>query len=78
MIILVQRRVRDVTFREDTSTLRAGTAPQAMSIIRNTLITAFRLAGWTNLKKARRHFAHGIHHCVDLITKPLESVKDQT
>lgn len=50
--------VRDTTFREDASTLRAGTAAQAMAIIRNTLIAAFRLSGWTNIKKARRHFSH--------------------
>lgn len=59
----------------DASTLRAGTAPQAMAIIRNTLIAAFRLAGWTNLKKARRHFSHSINRCVDLITNPVETVK---
>lgn len=70
--------VRDTTFNEDASTLRAGTAPLAMSIIRNTLIAAFRLAGWTNLKKARRHFSHGIGWCVDLITKPLKKDKVQT
>lgn len=70
--------VRDTTFNEDTSTLRTGTAPQTMAIIRNTLIAAFRLTGWTNLKQARRHFAHGIHRCVDLITKPLKTVKNQT
>lgn len=28
-----------------------------MAIIRNTLIVAFRLAGWNNLKQARRHFS---------------------
>jgi len=27
-----------------------------MAIIRNTIMAAFRFAGWTNLKKARRHF----------------------
>lgn len=70
--------VRDTTFNEDASTLRAGTAPQAMAIIRNTLIAAFRLAGWTNLKRARRHFSHGISRCVDLITKPVRTVKHQT
>jgi predicted transposase YbfD/YdcC len=70
--------VRDTTFNEDKSTLRAGTAPQAMAIIRNTVIAAFRLAGWTNLKKARRHFSHGIHWCVDLITKPIKTDKKQT
>jgi hypothetical protein len=70
--------VRDTTFNEDKSTLRAGTAPQAMAIIRNTIMAAFRFAGWTNLKKARRHFSHGISWCVDLITKPVKTDKDQT
>ena len=46
--------------------------------IRNTLIAAFRVAGWNNLKKARRHFSHGISWCVDLITKPVKTDKDQT
>ncbi len=70
--------VRDVTFNEDASTLRTGTAPQAMAIIRNTLVAAFRLTGWTNLKQARRHFSHATSRCVDLITKPLKTVKLQT
>ncbi len=62
--------VRDTTFGEDASTLRTGTAPQTMAIIRNTLIAAFHLTGWRNLKRARRHFAHAINRCIDLITKP--------
>jgi predicted transposase YbfD/YdcC len=70
--------VRDTTFGEDASTLRTATAPQAMAIIRNTLITAFRLTGWHNLKQARRYFSHAIHRCVDLITKPIKTVKYQT
>jgi hypothetical protein len=41
-------------------------------------MAAFRLAGWDNLKKARRAFSHGIHRCVDLITKPVKPDKDQT
>jgi hypothetical protein len=70
--------VRDTTFNEDASTLRAGTAPHTMAIIPNTLIAAFRLTGWDNLKQARRHFSHAISRCVDLITKPLKTVKHQT
>jgi hypothetical protein len=31
MIILVQRRVRDVTFDEDRSQVRTGTGPRAMA-----------------------------------------------
>jgi hypothetical protein len=49
-----------------------------MAIIRNTLINAFRLTGWTKLKKARRHFSHVIDRTIDLITKPLKTVKHQT
>jgi hypothetical protein len=65
--------VRDVTFNEDASILRTGTAPHTMAIIRNTLIATFRLTGWTNLKRARRHFSHTISRCIDLITKPLKT-----
>jgi len=69
--------VRDTTFHENISTLRAGTTPQAMAI-RSTLITAFRLVSWRNLKQARRYFSHTIHRCVNLITKPIKTVKYQT
>lgn len=65
----------DTTFNEDAYTLPTGTAPQAMAIIRNPLIAAFRLTGWRNLKQARRHFSHAVSRCVDLITKPLKTVK---
>jgi hypothetical protein len=61
--------VRDVTFNEDASTLRTGTAPQTMAIIPNTLIATFRLTGWTNLKRARRHFSHTISRCIDQTTQ---------
>ncbi len=37
-----------------------------------------RLTGWNNLKQARRHFSHAIHRCVNLITKPVKTVKNQT
>jgi hypothetical protein len=70
--------VRDVTFNEDASTLRTGTAPHTMAIIRNTLIATFRLTGWTNLKRARRHFSHTTSRCIGLITTPLKTVKLQT
>jgi hypothetical protein len=35
MIILVRRRVRDVTFDEDRSTVRTGHGPQVMAALRN-------------------------------------------
>ncbi|MCT9010367.1 ISAs1 family transposase [Streptomyces rhizosphaerihabitans] len=39
--------VRDVTFGEDASRLRTGTAPRAMATLRNLAIGLMRQAGWT-------------------------------
>jgi predicted transposase YbfD/YdcC len=46
--------VRDVTFHEDKSQLRTGTAPRALATFRNLGISAFRLAGRANIAHARR------------------------
>ena len=45
---------RDVTFREDHSQVRTGTAPRALASLRNLTITAIRLAGRANTAHARR------------------------
>ena len=47
-------RVRDVTFGEDRSQIRTGSAPQIMAALRNVAITLLRRAGWTNLAQAQR------------------------
>ncbi|WP_343234751.1 ISAs1 family transposase [Streptomyces sp. E5N298] len=49
--------VRDVTFAEDTSQLRTGTAPRAMATWRKLAIGALRLAGKTDIASALRHNA---------------------
>jgi len=46
--------VRDVSFSEDRSQLRTGTAPRALATFRNLAISAFRLAGRANIAHARR------------------------
>jgi len=46
--------VRDVTMREDASRLRSGTSPQVAAAIRNTVIAALRLAGFTSTAAGRR------------------------
>jgi predicted transposase YbfD/YdcC len=46
--------VRDVTFHEDNSQLRTGTAPRALASFRNLAINTFRLAGRANTAHARR------------------------
>ena len=52
--------VRDVTFHEDGSQLRTGTAPRALATFRNLAISAFRLAGRANIAHARRDL-HDLH-----------------
>jgi predicted transposase YbfD/YdcC len=49
--------VRDVTFAEDLSQVRTGTAPQIMASLRNLAISLHRLAGATNIAAATRHHA---------------------
>ena len=51
--------VRDVTFDEDRCQARAGSAPQVLSTIRNTVIGLLRIAGNSNIAAAlRRNAAH--------------------
>ncbi len=47
--------VRDVTFGEDASQVRTGSAPQVMAAFRNAVIGLLRQAGWTNIAAALRH-----------------------
>lgn len=46
--------IRDVTFHEDNSQLRTGTAPRALAAFRNLAIGTYRLAGRANVAHARR------------------------
>lgn len=48
-------RVRDVTFGEDASQIRKGSAPQVMAALRNTVIALFRKSGAVNIAAAIRH-----------------------
>ncbi len=45
---------RDVTFGEDKSRLRTGTAPRALATMRNLTLNTIRLAGRANIAYARR------------------------
>ena len=45
---------RDVTFNEDNSQLRTGSAPRNMAAFRNLTLNTFRLAGRANVAHARR------------------------
>jgi predicted transposase YbfD/YdcC len=49
--------VRDVTYDEDRSQIRAGTGPEVMAALRNAAIGALRTAGITNIAAANRYHA---------------------
>ena len=49
--------IRDVTFDEDRSTVRAGKIPQVLATLRSTAISVARLHGATNIAAACRRYA---------------------
>jgi len=62
--------VRDVTFDEDRSTVRTGSAPQVIAALRNTALNLHRLAGATNIAEACRTTAFSSNRGLDLLTDP--------
>jgi Transposase len=59
--------VRDVTFAEDASRVRTGTAPRAMATLRNLAIDLIRQAGWTNIAAATDHYRSRTDHALQLL-----------
>ena len=64
--------VRDVTFDEDRSQVRTGSAPQVMAARRNLTVSLFRLAGEPNIAAALRRFAVHPSRPLALIGAPLQ------
>jgi predicted transposase YbfD/YdcC len=52
--IEVHHHVRDVTFKEDASRIRAGASARVMAIIRNAVISLLNHAGYHNIAEGRR------------------------
>jgi predicted transposase YbfD/YdcC len=65
--------VRDVTFDEDRSTVRAGSIPLVMAALRNTAIGLLRLLGATNIAKACRLMAAQPHLALAALGCPSEN-----
>lgn len=59
--------IRDVTYGEDACQVRTGTAPRAMSGLRNLAIGILRHHGVTNIAKALRHNARDAHRPLTLL-----------
>ena len=62
--------VRDITFDEDRSTVRTGTAPQVMASLRNTALNLHRLAGSDNIAEACRVTAFSADRGLNLLKNP--------
>jgi hypothetical protein len=59
--------VRDVTFGEDRSRLRSGSAPQVLAALRNLAITLIHRTGSTQIAATRRAFSHDPARALDLL-----------
>lgn len=59
--------VRDMTFDEDRSQVRAGNVPQVLAALRNTAISLIRLSGATNVAAACRRFAAQPGQAIELL-----------
>jgi predicted transposase YbfD/YdcC len=59
--------VRDVTFGEDASQVRTGSAPEVMAALRNAVIGVLRNAGATNIAAALRHNGWKQHNVFRLL-----------
>jgi predicted transposase YbfD/YdcC len=66
--IEAHHHVRDVTFAEDASRVRTGTAPRAMAGFRNLAIALARSMGWNNMAAAIDYYRSHPDHALDLIT----------
>jgi predicted transposase YbfD/YdcC len=59
--------IRDVTYGEDVSRIRTGTAPRAMTTLRNLAIGLMRQAGWTNIAAAADHYRSRPQHATAML-----------
>lgn len=59
--------VRDVSFGEDRSRLRTGSAPQIRAALRNLAITLIHRCGSSQIAATRRHFASHPRKAFDLL-----------
>ncbi|WP_405721060.1 hypothetical protein [Streptomyces sp. NBC_00046] len=62
-----------MTYGEDASRVRTGTAPRAMATMRNLAIGLMRQAGWTNIAAATDHYRSRPEHATALSISPPES-----
>lgn len=61
--------VKDVTFMEDTSKIRAGNSPENMSLVRNIAINIFKKNNFNNIAQAIRLVSNDIFKIWEFISE---------
>ncbi|MET8127436.1 hypothetical protein [Streptomyces sp. NPDC005231] len=56
-----------MTFAEDPSRVRTGTAPRGMAAFRNLAFGLIRQAGWANIAAATDHYRSRTDHALQLL-----------
>ena len=59
--------VKDVVFKEDSSTIRLGNAPANLSLIRSIALNILRRNGYTSMTIAQRFISHDIDKLLRLV-----------
>jgi predicted transposase YbfD/YdcC len=59
--------VRDVSMGEDAHQMHTGNAPQVLAAFRNAWLNILRMAGWTNIAAALRHYSWSIQEALALL-----------
>ena len=59
--------VRDVTFREDHSTIRTSHAPRVFATLKNGIISILRLLGKTTITKSLRTMSYKPHLALKIL-----------
>lgn len=59
--------VRDVTFDEDRSQIRTGSAPRVFATMRNLAISLLRLAGVQNIASGLRNISWNVERALELV-----------
>ena len=59
--------VRDVTYQEDKSLVRTGSAPQVMATLRSLAISLLRMDGHKNIAATNRHHARDPQRTLKLL-----------
>jgi hypothetical protein len=62
--------IRDVTYDEDRSQLRTGSAPQVLAGLRNLAIGALRTAGRTNIASSLRWISRNPTRALSILSQP--------